>query len=127
MSRSAEISGGKCSLPMMITGYDPPGLLDMEEWKANWNGDDWREYRSMPEEPGEVELFRLTTTVGRPLGREEFITQLEVRTGRSLHPRAVGRPKRNSRERKLGTLGAVPNILISKGDDNENRRKYYIR
>ena len=108
MSRSAEISGGRCSLPMMIAGYDPLGLLDMEEWKANWNGDDWREYRSMPEEPGEVELFRLTTTVGRPLGREEFITQLEARTGRSLHPRAVGRPKKKQQGEEIRDTGGCP-------------------
>jgi len=80
------------------TGLDPTGLLDMTDWRTTWPGETWREYLALPEEPGEVEMFRLATTIGRPLGGEAFVTRLEEDTGRRLHPYQVGRPRKEQKE-----------------------------
>jgi len=76
------------------TGEDPTGLLDLTDWRTHWPDESWREYLTLPEEPGEVETIRLSTTIGRPLGSEAFLTHLEAQTGRRLRPYPVGRPRK---------------------------------
>ena len=75
------------------TGDDPTGLLDLMGWASAWPGTTWQDFIALPEAPGEVDLFRLATTVGRPLGSETFVTEVEALTGRCFHPKAVGRPR----------------------------------
>jgi len=76
-------------------GDDPSGLLDLTDWHSAWPGDAWREYLSLTEAPGEIETFRLATTIGRPLGTETFVQRLEEQTGRRLHAaNKVGRPRK---------------------------------
>lgn len=76
------------------TGEDPTGLLDMTDWGTSWPGDYWRDYLKLPEQAGEVETLRLSTTIGRPLGPPDFIARLEMETGRHLTAGVVGRPRK---------------------------------
>jgi len=77
-----------------LSDIDPRELIDLTEWQTTWKATDWREYLALPGDPGEVETFRLTTTIGRPLGSESFIAQLEESSGRILRARSVGRPRK---------------------------------
>ena len=58
-----------------------PGAERVADWKAFFR------------EPADktTEAFKLHGRIGRPLGSESFIDQLEVMTGRCLRPRKVGR------------------------------------
>lgn len=82
------------------TGEDPTGLLDLTDWSATWPGDAWREFLTLPEQPGELETVRLATTIGRPLGAPAFLTHLEAATGRRLAVGPVGRPRKETCEEK---------------------------
>ncbi len=79
------------------TGVDETGLLDLSDWSSAWPGESWHDYLILPAEPGEIELVRLSTTIGRPLGSDDFVTRLEEQTGRRLHPYTVGRPKKEKK------------------------------
>lgn len=80
----------------MISGADPLGLVELTEWRATWPADAWREHLLLPDAAGEIEQFRIATQVGRPLGSEPFLAQLESATGRRLHPQPVGRPRKTT-------------------------------
>lgn len=75
---------------------DPTTLLDLDSWRAAWPVEAWRDHLALAEEPGEIDRFRLATQVGRPLGTEEFVTNLEASTGRRLRPHPVGRPRKTA-------------------------------
>jgi putative transposase len=89
------------SAPVHVTGIDPTGLLDMDLWRKRFTGDEWKEFfQKELQNMAENEILRCATRTGRPLGSEEFLSQLEALTGRNLHPRKPGpqsglkRPKR---------------------------------
>jgi putative transposase len=81
------------------TGHDPFDLLDLTGWTDDWPGDAWRDYLVPEEEPGEAELIRLATTIGRPLGSDAFFDRLEAHTGRRLRPKPVGRPRKTEEDK----------------------------
>ncbi len=73
-----------------VTGVDPSGLLDLADWDAAWPGDRWREYLGGPEPPGEIDILRRATHVGRPRASPAQLAELETATGRRLQPQPVG-------------------------------------
>ena len=85
---------------------DAAGLLDLDAWTARWSGEEWREMLREPEDEGFVMSLRLSTSRGRPLGSDVFVSKLERAVGRRLRPLPVGRPrmtdstKRRKRQRK---------------------------
>jgi len=78
---------------------DPTHLLDLDAWRAAWPVAAWRAPLALAEEPGESDHFRRATQVGRPLGAEEFVTNLEASTGRRLRPHPVGSPRKTAEDR----------------------------
>jgi putative transposase len=64
-----------------------PVTTEIPQWSIWING---------PTLDNEDELIRRHTSSGKPLGSDEFIHQLELKTGRSLKPQPVGRPKQKS-------------------------------
>lgn len=69
----------------------PDGLVDCRPGAERV--DDWQTFlRHGTDET--TETIRLHGRIGRPLGSERFIDQVEVSTGRSLRPRRAGRKTR---------------------------------
>lgn len=83
-----------------VEGRDSSGLLDMEFWDRTFgmSGTEWQEWLMERVAAGETERLRLHTHRGRPLGSEEFLSQLEARLGKRLRPLKVGRPKHKNDE-----------------------------
>ena len=83
-----------------VTDIDETGLLNMDHWRSRFDGPGWRDFlRKGLESNEEIELIRLSTRTGRPLGSEDFIITLEIMTGRSLLPKKRG-PKFGSKRKK---------------------------
>ena len=83
-----------------VTGIDNTGMLLMDSWRKNFNGQQWKDFLeeglSVDEE---IERIRVLTRTGRPLGSMEFINKLEKMTGRTLSPGKSG-PKRGSKRKR---------------------------
>lgn len=79
-----------------LTGMpDPKGLLDLGPWAQEYTPERWRMVlASSVAEEALAERLREATLRGRPLGSEEFIDELERKTGRQLRPLPAGRPKK---------------------------------
>ncbi len=74
-----------------VTGKDESGLLDMDLWRAWYDGNSWREYLLEGlDNKEEIERIRLATRTGRPLGSEDFVRRLEAVVGRPLLCRRRG-------------------------------------
>jgi len=82
-----------------VTGIDKTGLLNMDKWKSRFNGNQWIDFLKKGLRLGEeIEMIRLATRTGRPLGSKSFIKNLEKITGRSLLPKKRG-PKFGSKRK----------------------------
>ena len=77
-----------------ITGHDATGLLDMDWWHRHFESTDWLSMLHQPEDETWLEQIRRHTQSGYPLGSDTFLTQLEQRTGQTLHAKPRGRPKK---------------------------------
>ena len=76
--------------------FDPAGLLDMSSWRLEYTPERWRDaIRDGVDDEELAERIREAATRGRPLGDAGFIEHLERQTGRTLAPRAPGRPRKN--------------------------------
>jgi putative transposase len=73
---------------------DSGGMLELAAWQEKY---DWPRWTAVLETSVEEEAFgqRLqeASRRGRPLGADEFVDQLESRSGRRLRAKPVGRPK----------------------------------
>jgi putative transposase len=89
-----------------VTGVDGTGLLNMDPWRARFDGEKWRGFleEGMRSEDG-LDRIRLATRTGRPLGSDLFIERLEALAGRTLRPKKRG-PKRGSGN------GRLPNFEV---------------
>jgi len=78
-----------------VEGDDDGGLLDLKTWSRvfKMTGAEWQDWLTQKAEPGEVELIRLNTHCGRPLGTDGFLSKIENALGKRLRPLPVGRPK----------------------------------
>ena len=81
-------------------------MLDMRIWGAEYDADRWGEaLRTSVEEECIAERVREATLRGRPLGGESFVQSLERTTGRRLHAKSPGRPRK---EPALATAASGP-------------------
>ena len=58
---------------------------------------DWSSWLAQDEGKEELRSIRKKTKVGKPLGSEAFVKELELRLRRSLRPGKGGRPRRRQR------------------------------
>jgi len=72
-------------------GSDGGGLLDLASWRRAADGD-WRERLSSAGD-ADVDSLRLSTSRGRPLGGDGWLSKLEATLGRRLRALPVGRPR----------------------------------
>jgi putative transposase len=97
-ARARMVERAECfpwsSAPVRLGIAPDRGLVDMERWRAEYTRDQWREVlgTSVTEEAFGRRLHEASRR-GRPLGGEEFVDELEHRTGRRLHPSPPGRPR----------------------------------
>ncbi len=78
-----------------VNGRDEWSLLDRENWRKVSARGDWADaLRDPVMEADEVARLRKATQTGRPLGSEEFVTELETRLERPLKRRKTGPAKK---------------------------------
>jgi putative transposase len=75
---------------------DPSGLLNLQFWRERWSPGDWRDMLSGAEDERDLRQLRLSTSRGRPLGSDSFLSKLERLVGRRLRPLAIGRPRKKN-------------------------------
>ena len=78
---------------------DAGGLIDVGHWEAITSAAEWAEELCEPESEDMVELIRLRTRTGRPLGSARFVGKLESLLGRRLRPLPPGRPRKPRKRR----------------------------
>ena len=74
---------------------DPNGLLNLDQWFLEWTSEAWRAMLVGDLGGTIVDSIRERTSSGRPLGSDRFVAELEVKLGRQLRARPVGRPRKN--------------------------------
>jgi putative transposase len=72
-------------------------LLSLREWRKSWTASDWRIVLNHGQEDGGA--VREATYSGRPLGSNEFVSQLERFLKRRLRRGVAGRPRKNANDR----------------------------
>ena len=74
-------------------GAERHAFLDLDFWRAEWNGPSWQEFLSNDTgHDSDAEQIRSNTHTGRPLGAEAFVRWMEQKLHRPLAPRKGGRP-----------------------------------
>ena len=74
-----------------VTGIDRTGLLNMDIWRARFDGNQWKSFLEAGlNSTGDLDHIRLATRTGRPLGSDDFVRRLEELTGRLLRPKKRG-------------------------------------
>ena len=71
------------------------GLLDLAAWEKALPGWDYSTALTRPQDEKTVTRLRLSTSRGRPLGSDSFISKLERTLGRRLRALPRGRPKKH--------------------------------
>ena len=87
------------------TGVDPSGLLDMVTWLNTWHPERWKSQLRCAEDKASTAAIRLSTSRGRPLASDSFLSKLEQRLGRRVRALPVGRPKQRRSPHKRGEGG----------------------
>ena len=82
-------------------GADTTGLLDLAAWTDRLpRGLDWRDALTDGQDDATIERVRLSTSRGRPLGGDSWISKLETTLNRRLRPLPVGRPRKKRNKAK---------------------------
>jgi putative transposase len=89
-------------------------LLDLATWQQTWTTSTWAAYLAAAAPAGEIDSLRRNTHTGRPLGSEQFVTELESSLGRRLAPDKGGRPRKQPAN-KLQQLLAFDKAPTSHG------------
>lgn len=72
-----------------------PVLTKKPAWQSQFGSiSDWSVWLAEGDEPSRVEILRRNADKGLPCGSEKFIQKLEHMTGRALHHRPRGRPRK---------------------------------
>ncbi len=71
-------------------------LIDVAKWRQISARIDWEQQLKKGCNDQEMKLVRNATHVGRPLGRDSFMSKMEKVIGKRLRPLPVGRPKKIS-------------------------------
>ena len=66
----------------------------MAYWAEQIGNEDWRRFLQESVDPVRLAEIRRRTVVGRPLGSQAFVGQVEKKLGRPLTYRPAGRPRR---------------------------------
>ena len=70
-------------------------FIDLAYWRAEYSRDRWKQaLQTSVDEEAFGQRLQEASRHGRPLGNDEFVRQLERRSGRTLRPSPVGRPKK---------------------------------
>jgi putative transposase len=75
-------------------GREPEPWLGFASWRKYWTPEKWKRYLEMGETTEELIRLRRSTHTGRPFGEGEFVSEMERKTQRRLHPGKGGRPRR---------------------------------
>ncbi len=67
-------------------------LLALAAWASEWSPSRWQSVLALGEDEREFEAIGQATSHGLPYGDENFIADLERRTGRDLRRKKMGRP-----------------------------------
>lgn len=74
---------------------DGAGFADLTTWQAEYTCQRWRRVlETSVQEEAFGERLQQASRRGRPLAGDDYVQALEQRTGRALHPRSVGRPRK---------------------------------
>jgi putative transposase len=77
-------------------GADDPLAAPFAAWQDEYGPARWRDVlRGSVVEEGMAQRIREATRCGWPLGSEAFVTDMEQRTQRRLHPMPPGRPRKD--------------------------------
>jgi putative transposase len=79
---------------------DPPGLLDLNAWRAFSKGIDWDKLILDEQDSTVVDRLRRHTHCGRPLGSERFVELIEKALGYPVRLEKRGRPKVNRKKER---------------------------
>ena len=90
---SAAAHGGDVAAPVPRQ-TDPAGLLDLHTWSKMLEGQDWRRQLTRADDKGAVRALRSSTSRGRPIGSDSFMSKIEKLVGRRLRPLSGGRPRK---------------------------------
>lgn len=69
----------------------PDKYLKLKEWLDNDEREAYKRYVYEYLKQENIDKIQRTTNTGRPLGTDDFITELEKRLGRELRPKKAGR------------------------------------
>lgn len=105
---AAAESWGWSSAAVHCGAEAPAHWLDLAAWGAQWDSSRWREYLLAGQTDLDIMAIRQSTHTGRPLGSDEFVHELEQKTGRALAARKGGRPAKREQEGTQGQLGFEP-------------------
>ena len=79
-----------------ITGKDEFGVLALDVWPPRPKRKQWSKILAKPLDADLREKLRMYTQTGRPFGGKAFVSALEKRFRKRLHPLPVGRPRKDS-------------------------------
>ena len=89
-----------------VDGCQGDGLIDWASWQAMPKDTKWAEMLSKSEDEEALNLIRVRTRTGRPLGSDRFLAKMEILAGRRLRPLPVGRPRKLKRRKPKKRGGA---------------------
>ena len=69
------------------------GLPALRTWGKILAGEDWRGELSQRDDSDAAAALRSSTSRGRPVGSDSFMSKIEKLVGRRLRPLPVGRPR----------------------------------
>ncbi len=82
-------------------------ILEMGHWAKRWTVIEWQRFLAEGTSESEASALRQCTHTGRPLGKEEFVAQLEKATLRPLTPQKGARPKKPAGHARLRNVSFV--------------------
>ncbi|AQQ72246.1 Transposase [Limihaloglobus sulfuriphilus] len=83
-----------------LENSDPAQVLDMRWWRDKRGSRNWRGLLEEKLDKDYIARLRLSTSRGRPLVTDSFLSKMEKIAGRRLRPLPVGRPKRTKKKDK---------------------------
>jgi len=77
-------------------GEDEFGLIDVERWRQQSAGINWKSVLRAGMDDRQINRIRVYCRTGRPLGSDSFVSRLESIVGRRLRALPIGRPKKKA-------------------------------
>ena len=105
-----SLTGIKTKASSQGKGGDPSGLLALSAWFEGMPVKEWKAtLKAIAQSDSTIEVLRIHTRTGRPLGSDVFLSKVEALVGRRVRPLPVGRQKgwrkKKARPRKGGEDG----------------------